>query len=78
MNDLIEREKTLKRLLAMADQTGLITTESVEYVIASEPSAQPEIIKCKDCLVHGICRFEQGLGLDGYCSKKEGEHDESD
>lgn len=33
------------------------------------PSAQPEIIRCKDCLMHGVCRFEQGLGLDGYCSQ---------
>lgn len=35
------------------------------------PSAQPEIIRCKDCLMHGVCRFEQGLGLDGYCSQAE-------
>ena len=30
-----------------------------------------EIIRCKDCLMHGVCRFEQGLGLDGYCSQAE-------
>ena len=36
-----------------------------------EPSAQPEIVRCKDCLMHGVCRFEQGLGLDGYCSQAE-------
>lgn len=35
------------------------------------PSAEPEIIRCKDCLIHGVCRFEQGLGLDGYCSQAE-------
>ena len=35
------------------------------------PSAQPEIIYCKECLMHGVCRFEQGLGLDGYCSQAE-------
>lgn len=40
--NLIDRENTLKRLLAMADQTRLITTESVEYVLESEPSAEPE------------------------------------
>ena len=32
-------------------------------------STQPEIIRCKECLMHGVCRFEQGLGLDGYCSQ---------
>lgn len=35
------------------------------------PSAQPEIIRCRDCLMHGVCRFELGLGLDGYCSQAE-------
>ncbi len=29
------------------------------------------IVRCKDCLMHGVCRFEQGLGLDGYCSQAE-------
>lgn len=32
---------------------------------------QPEIVRCKDCLMHGVCRFETGLGLDGYCSQAE-------
>lgn len=32
---------------------------------------QSKIIRCKDCLMHGVCRFEQGLGLDGYCSQAE-------
>lgn len=40
------------------------------------PSAEPEIIRCKDCLIHGVCRFEQGLGLDGYCSQAERRTDE--
>ena len=35
------------------------------------PPAQPEIIRCKDCLMHGVCRFEHGLGLDGYYSQAE-------
>ena len=42
-----------------------------EMEIERLPSAQPELIRCKDCLIHGICRFEQGLGLDGYCSQAE-------
>lgn len=31
--------------------------------------AQTEIIRCKECLMHSVCRFELGLGLDGYCSQ---------
>lgn len=32
-----------------------------------------KVVRCKDCLLHGIgiCRFEQYLGLDGYCSNAE-------
>ena len=30
-----------------------------------------EVVRCKDCLIHGVCRFEQGLGLDGFCSQGE-------
>ena len=29
------------------------------------------VILCKDCKRHGTCRYEQHLGLDGYCSKAE-------
>ena len=38
---------------------------------------QPEaVVRCKDCLMHGVCRFEQGLGLDGFCSQAERRTDE--
>ena len=28
-----------------------------------------ELVRCRDCLVHGICRYELGLGADGFCSQ---------
>lgn len=34
-----------------------------------------EVVRCKDCLMHGVCRFERGLGLDGYCSQCERRED---
>ena len=42
------------------------------------PSAQPEIIRCKDCLMLGVCRIERSLGLYGYCSQAERRTDEPD
>lgn len=30
-----------------------------------------ELIKCKDCYLHGTCKYEQYLGLEGYCSRGE-------
>ena len=50
---------------------GYFGTIPSEVITGELPSAQPEIVRCKDCLMHGICRFEQGLGLDGYCSQAE-------
>ena len=50
--------------------------KEVRIALRNMPSAQPEIIRCKECLMHGACRFEQGLGLDGYCSQAERRTDE--
>ena len=41
------------------------------YTLSTKP-----LIRCKDCIMHGVCRFEQGLGLDGYCSQAERRTDE--
>lgn len=30
-----------------------------------------ELVRCKDCLMHDVCRLEQRLGMDGYCSEAE-------
>ena len=51
-------EKLYERIMQILDER-----------IKPLPSAQPEIIRCEDCLMHGVCSFEQYLGLDGYCSK---------
>jgi hypothetical protein len=26
------------------------------------------VVRCKDCKFHNNCKFEQHLGLDGFCS----------
>ena len=65
--DMIDRQAAIDALTHKWD--GMVT--SVFDVVNSLPSAQSEIIRCKDCLIHGICRLEQWLGLDGYCSRAE-------
>ena len=52
-------------------ETQVMTCDRHIEILKDLPSAQPEIIWCKDCLMHGVCRFEQGLGLNGYCSQAE-------
>ena len=54
------------------NSTEIVLSENdVCNAVKQLPSAQPEIIYCKDCLMHGVCRYEQRLGLDGYCSQAE-------
>lgn len=51
--------------------------EQIVNRLRNDPESEwVEIIRCKDCLLHGVCRFEQGLGLDGYCSQAERRTDE--
>lgn len=57
----------------MIDQNGCPISEVVFALdkALEALSAQSEIIRCKDCLIHGVCRFEQYLGLNGFCSHGE-------
>ncbi len=34
-----------------------------------------EVVRCKNCFWHNNCRYEQYLGLDGFCSRGEGKDD---
>ena len=43
--------------------------ETVEELVKHCSVDAVPVVRCKDCLMHGVCRFEQGLGLDGYCSQ---------
>ena len=79
MSDLISRQAVIDMLQSNAYDDwnqGVSTTWANAFsecaeMIRNLPSAEPEIIRCKDCLIHGVCRFEHGLGLDGYCSQAE-------
>ena len=28
-----------------------------------------EVVRCKDCIIHDICRYRLGLGENGFCSQ---------
>lgn len=80
MNDLISRQAVYDALMAEPlkwdDSSVWESARCYQWMmdmdtIKALPSAQPDIVRCKDCLMHGSCRFEQGLGLDGYCSQAE-------
>ena len=61
MSDLIDRDKLKERLFPVVpDPRGVSKTETSLYmqgwndaitsIIQNEPSAEPEIVRCKDCI----------------------------
>ena len=64
----------MRRLI---DANALIEEANAEgaygYVDAKQIADAPtvdavEVVRCKDCVSHNLCKFEQYLGLDGFCS----------
>ena len=51
------------------------------YDLAELPTANVvEVVRCKNCVIHDICRYRVGLGENGFCSqgrRKETEDEQS-
>lgn len=46
--------------------------DAIDAIIENGPSIDAvPVIRCKDCENHDRCRFEQYLGVSGYCSNGE-------
>ena len=89
MRDLIDRNKLKERLFPVVpDPRGVSKAETSLYmqgwndaitsIIQNEPSAEPEIIRCKDCKNRDADDFCTGRGYpnglvpdDGFCDKGE-------
>ena len=68
-DELISRAAAIDVMLAALDDDW--ESDYAKDRMCELPAAQPEIIRCMDCLMHGVCRFEKAFGLDGYCSQAE-------
>lgn len=87
MNDLISRQAAVDMLMERASNLrGIVgdlggACSGAAKLIAQLPSAQPEIIRCKDCLwrIGSDCtRFtDLPVYMDDYCgrAKRRGEQD---
>lgn len=84
MNDLISRQAAIE---AFRDTVDLMPECYARDIIADLPSAQPEIVRCKDCKHRtsywGNCRlleekYHQSVlvGGDSFCSMAERRTDE--
>ena len=79
MSDPIERQNAIDALNIADDKGEIRTMLDVIEVLKSLPSAQPDIVKCKDCVnrdndwcyYHGIT-----IEVDDYCSYGERLNDE--
>ena len=88
MNDLISRQAAIEYIKEQVETgrifTGITVAEAMIEVISEVPSAQPEIIRCKDCKhytpVTAQCEIRgKGLyiirGMDDFCSRAERRND---
>ena len=81
MRDVIERQAVIDALKDWYDGMIISSFRGVEKVIKALPSAQPEIIRCKDCkhyewdkLNDAYCCLKWGYNFpneDDFCSRAE-------
>ena len=83
--DLIDRQAVIKALISAGTKEsnvgrGLLTPSGLAAaidVIGKVSSAEPEIIRCKDCRYtdeYGVCQSSKGLAIqddDDFCSHAE-------
>ena len=56
-------------LIAEYDRVHIGEPGKARKLIADAPTVDAvEVVRCKDCVSHNLCKFEQYLGLDGFCS----------
>ena len=72
MKDLIERQAAIDAVLGACKDTA--TTECAVRELEDLPSAQPEIIRCEDCMHNGSFDTDCPIGWNGkeYCSLQKG------
>ena len=75
MDDLISRQAAIDEAYAVIVDDAVFDVVQVETLEGLPTIDAVEVVRCKDCIIHGLCRFEQGLGLDGFCSKGERKDD---
>ena len=66
---LINKDHLLHQLDGRPED-GWISIKAVKAMIEAEQSIDAvPVVRCEDCLMRGVCRFELGIGLDGFCSQ---------
>ena len=68
---LINREDLLA---AIVNDSGL--QHPKWWYIDKIKTAPEAVTHCEDCILHGVCAYERGLGANGFCNQ--GKRDDDD
>lgn len=64
MAELIDRKALKEALLERGIYPAI-----VKLVLEKAPTVDAvPVVRCKDCVSHNLCKFEQFQGLNGFCS----------
>lgn len=66
MKDLIDRHEAYKVLTEYYNHHTEAQHKSLKEALNRVPEA---VVHCNDCILHGVCTYERGLGKDGFCSQ---------
>ena len=68
---LIDADRALEIVYkrGIAHPNAYYLTNYAMLVLQEAPTVDAvEVVRCKDCVSHNICKFEQFQGLNGFCS----------
>lgn len=68
---LINREELLTSIM---DDNGLQYPRW--WYVEKVKNAPEAVTHCKDCILHGVCAYERGLGANGFCNQGNRREDE--
>lgn len=66
MADLIDRHDAYKVLTEYYNHHTEAQHKNLKEALNRVPEA---VVMCKDCILHGVCTYERGLGKDGFCNQ---------
>ena len=68
---IVEEGQANKRKKYIIGDIWELTGAEIREVINSQPTIQPEIVRCEECKYHyqRNCPIEKYFSLDGYCSR---------
>ena len=71
MSRLIDADEALKKVhnQRVAHPNAYHLTNYATLILQEAPTIDAvEVVRCKDCMAHNLCKFEQSQGLNGFCS----------